>query len=472
MKFLCGYNMNLDAVYSINGDDIAELLEQVDEKTLLESIKDTSANISSLSDLIAGLVGCMREGTGAEWFIQDISVFRYLMEHFYDRSIIRIGGNMAIMANVMSEMGADEVVLNPVGNVESIKPLMSDKAIIYPKVSDMEAADGVDMADGRNGVVSGLTDNIVTKTDVNTTEDIVHFVFDFKKGTTFEVFGEYFTVARENRFIATYDNVNTELYISPAFENYSLEYVWGANGAIVSGFNQLRLSYPDGSDPIEKFENAQSLLKKWKYLNPSLLIHAELGHFSSSEMAEFIFLELSDVVDVIGLNEDEIGMLSGLHGVPKSQSQDIDAYSIVEACTRCLHTTNLKKMVVHTRDLIVSVFRDDISKCENEIQSLEFGIECAGYFAAKGKLPQRLNIVTMASELSRSVHGLEQIKHVQNFIPSIIGIGCDAGACGEYSGLNVCIVPTLLCDDPISTVGLGDTVMAASFLRWVELMNS
>ncbi|ABE52256.1 ADP-dependent glucokinase [Methanococcoides burtonii DSM 6242] len=384
MKFLCGYNMNLDAVYSITGEDIAELLELVDGDVLFDSFQRSSGAITSISDLIAGLVGCMQDGTGAEWFIQEVSVFRFLMDHFYDRAVIRVGGNMAIMANVMSEMGAEEVVVNPVGDVGSIRPLISGKNVIFPEERD-------------NNLKSSLK---------GAKEKIVHFVFDFKEGLSFELFGKNITVPRENRFIATYDNVNTELYISPAFEDYSLEYVKVANGAIVSGFNQLRSSYPDSSGPVEKFEKALFLIKEWKELNSDLLVHAELGHFSTYEMAVFIFTELSGIVDSIGMNEDEIAMLFEIHGIPKERFQEINSIVIVEACVKCIHATGLKKMVVHTRDFIISVFRDTVSSCNHEMQSLEFGIMCAAFFAATGKLPYRPDIESSVTKFSRSEYGL------------------------------------------------------------------
>lgn len=447
MKFLCGYNMNLDAVYSITGEDIAELLGSVDPAVLFDSFQSSSGNITSVSDFLAGLVGCMQEGTGAEWFIQDVSVFRFLMDHFYERAVIRLGGNMAIMANVMSEMGAEEVVVNPVGDVGSIRPLMSGKAVVFPEESDSD----------------------VKSTVKGAKEKIVHFVFDFKKGLSFELFGKNITVPRENRFIATYDNVNTELYISPAFEDYSREYVKVANGAMVSGFNQLRSVYPDGSGPVEKFEKAQSLMREWKELNSDLLVHAELGHFSTSELAFFIFTELSGIVDSIGMNEDEIGMLFGIHGIPEERFQEIDSSIIVEACVKCIRATGLKKMFVHTRDFIISVFGDAVSMCHYEMQSLEFGIMCAAFFAATGKLPLRSDLEDSVSEFSLSEYGLEQVGRVQALIDG--NFDSCVGACGKYGDLNVCILPTLICDDPISTVGLGDTVMAATFLRWVELLN-
>ncbi|NPE31632.1 hypothetical protein HNV12_27490, partial [Methanococcoides sp. SA1] len=349
----------------------------------------------------------------------------------------------------------EEVVVNPVGDIGSIRPLMSGKGVVFPEESD----------------------NDVKSTVKGAEEKIVHFVFDFKKGLIFELFGKNITVPRENRFIATYDNVNTELHISPAFEDYSREYVKVANGAMVSGFNQLRSVYPDGSGPVEKFEKARSLIREWKKLNSDLLVHAELGHFSTTGLAVFVFTELSGIADSIGMNEDEIGMLFEIHGIPEERFQDINSSIIVEACVKCIRATGLKKMVVHTRDLIVSVFRDTVSSFNHEIQSMEFGIMCAAFFAATGKLPVRSDLKYSVSEFSVSEYGLEQVRRVQALIDgddihvdSCVGSG--VGLCGKYGDLNVCILPTLICDDPISTVGLGDTVMAATFLRWVELLNS
>ncbi|WP_135605995.1 ADP-dependent glucokinase/phosphofructokinase [Methanococcoides sp. NM1] len=443
MKILCGYNVNIDAVYKITGEEISDLMEIVDMEELLENIRDAPGEIRSISDLVAGLVLHMQKDTGAEWFIYSDDVFHFLKSRYYGKSEIRLGGNMGIMANVMSHMGADQVVMNAVGDIEGIKPLMSGGNIIFSGKSVPQDAS--------------------TSKDAN---EIIHFVFDFSSGTRFDLFGTEVIVARENRFIATYDDINTELTITHEFEEYSREHVTEMDGAIISGFNQLQKCYPDGSGYTARFEKAHSQLKDWKARNPDLPIHVEFGHFMSVDMGVSIFTELSGTVDSIGMNEDELVMLTELHGVPSDMIRKMDACAILDACVKCASSTGLKKIVLHTRDFIMGIFRKGTSTPLREMRSMQFGVMCAAAFAASGKLPERSQLEDSVSGLARSEEGIRQAGKLQDLIG---GEQFEGGVCGEYRDFLVCILPTIICEKPVSTVGLGDTVSSATFLRWLEL---
>lgn len=56
MKVLCGYNVNIDALYRMTDGEISELLEISDKDELQEKICHPTDGISSLSDFVAGLV--------------------------------------------------------------------------------------------------------------------------------------------------------------------------------------------------------------------------------------------------------------------------------------------------------------------------------------------------------------------------------------------------------------------------------
>ncbi|NYT19644.1 MAG: ADP-dependent glucokinase [Methanosarcinales archaeon] len=443
MKVICGYNVNIDAVYAITGVDISDLLKMVGKDELLEKVCDAPGEIRSITDLVAGLVLHMQKGTGAEWFIYSDDVFHFLKSHYYGKSEIRLGGNMGIMANVMSQMGADKVVMNAVGDIDTIKPLMSVENIIFAGGS--------------------MTSNSSISVNAN---EVIHFVFDFSSGTRFDVFGNAIIVPRENRFIATYDDINTELSITTEFEEYCREHVTEMDGAIISGFNQLQQCYHDGSGYTERFGKAHAQLKDWKARNRELPIHVELGHFMSMDMGVYIFTELAGTVDSIGMNEDELVMLIELHGVPSDMIRKMDACAIMDACVRCISPTCLKKIVLHTRDFIMSIFRKGASTPHREVRSMQFGIMCAAAFAANGKLPERSQLEVSVRDLARSEEGMKQASKLQDLIG---GEHFDGGVCGEYGNFSVCILPTLICNEPVSTVGLGDTVSSATFLRWLEL---
>lgn len=443
MKVLCGYNVNIDAVYRMTGEEISELLHMLDREELREKLCEPPGEIRSLSDLVAGLVLHMQKGTGGEWFIYSDDVFRFLKGRYYDKCEIRLGGNMGIMANVMSHMGAEQVVMNAVGDINSIKPLMSVENIVFAGES--------------------VPQNASMSKDAN---EIIHFVFDFSNGAQFKVLGDEVTVPRENRFIATYDDINTELTITPEFEEYSCEHVNEMDGAIISGFNQLQKFYPDGSGYKERFEKAHSQLEGWKALNPDLPIHVEFGHFMSMDMGVAIFSELAGTVDSIGMNEDELVMLAELHGVPSEMIRKMDACAILDACVRCASSTDLKKIVLHTRDFMLSIFAEGASTPVREMESMDFGVRCAAAFAASGRLPERSQLGDSVRGLARSEEGLKQVTRLQDLIG---GEEFEGGVFGEYRGYSVCILPTIICEEPVSTVGLGDTVSSATFLRWLEI---
>ncbi len=118
MKILCAYNANVDALYSITGEEVSAMLASADGADVMGKITTPTGVINSISDFLAGLLFCMKEGTGAEWLIHEPEVFKRLKDQFIHRSKLRMGGNMGIMANVLSEMGAELVVPNVVNPTE------------------------------------------------------------------------------------------------------------------------------------------------------------------------------------------------------------------------------------------------------------------------------------------------------------------------------------------------------------------
>jgi len=457
MNILCGYNVNIDSVYSISGDEVSELLRSQDVDEIAGKINNPPAAINSVSDFLAGLILCMKEGSGAEWLIHEKAVFDFLKENFFGKSLIRMGGNAGIMANVLSEMGAVQVVPNVVKPSRTQVSLFSKKAIVLPRAAKpgtKEDNRGEDTRDSEDTRGTGDTG------------ELVHFVFDFKKGETFSLHGTAITVPRENRFIATYDSANIELAIDPDFDRYARQHIKEMDGALISGFHMLMDIYPDGSTYVEKLNRVIEQISMWKQLNSKLMIHAEFGHFSSRDLACDVFSKLSGIVDSIGLNEDELAMLFEVHGVPVDRILKMEAGPIIDAAAGCASVSGLKRMMVHTREFVMSVSASDAAEPVRELEAMAFGVKCAAAFAASGKLVSREFIEDVSSGLCESRIGAEQVQEVMEYLH---GKRHRHGVWGEYKEYTVCVLPTTLCDNAIATVGLGDTVAAATFLRGLEL---
>ncbi|WP_406660826.1 ADP-dependent glucokinase/phosphofructokinase [Methanolobus sp. ZRKC3] len=449
MNILCGYNANIDSIYSIKGSELNELLSTFTKEEIVDSLSNPPGEITSIPEFLAGLISCMKDGSGGEWMIHEKAVYEWLKSNYFERSLLRMGGNMGIMANVLSQLGASKVVPNVVNPSRIQMSFFSGDGIFLPSSSyssiDMESVD-----------VSAAAEEF--------DEDPIHFVFDFKKGETFSLFGQDIVVPRENRFIATYDPLNSRLRINNEFADYATTHIREMDGALISGFHMLQLSYPDGSGYAEKLDNVCEQLRLWKQLNNNIHIHAEFGHFSIPDLAISVFSTIAPLVDSIGMNEDELSMLGSIHGMDARSIIGMDSFVILEAAIKVCDISGLKSLFVHTREFVMSISSLSINY-QDEVKALEFGISCAAAFAASGKLESREFILDVASTIHESEFGRLQVGKLSD-IPSLHQ---NDATCGIFKGYAICAIPTLICHEPISTVGLGDTISAATFLRRLEL---
>ena len=490
MNILCGYNVNIDSVYRISGAEISELLSAFERTEILEKIETPPGKILSESDFAAGLAYCVKNGCGAEWLVFEQVVFEFLKNRYFEKSLVRMGGNAGIMANALSEIGASRVVPNVAVPSKTQLSLFSKKAVYFPDVP-LQTENKQDLEPGNH--ISASFSN----------QDPIHFVFDFSEGETFSLYGTEIRAPRENRFIATCDHLNFRLFVNPAFENYALKHAGEMDGALISGFHLLLETYPDGSTYKEILENSFAQLKAWKAGNEKLRVHLEFGHFSSREIANSVFLKFAGISDSIGMNEDELAMLHNLHGIPAEGILRMEAEAVGTAACKLASRHGLGKLFIHTREFVLAVFKPRnygvfgisgesgsseesgssggsgisgkwgdkessalLKAAGKNLEAMSFGLRCAGAYAASGKLEGREFVEKEASKLQESLFGMKQLAL---FLEAFGGKTCGHGAFALMEGYLICILPTLLSKSPITTVGLGDTLTAGAFLRGLEL---
>lgn len=474
MNILCGYNVNIDSVYRISGAEISELLETFEEAEILDKIENPPGKIFSESDFVAGLAYCMKNGCGAEWLVFDQSVFEFLKSRYFGKSLVRMGGNAGIMANALSQLGASRVIPNVAVPSKTQLSLFSKKAIYFPE-PPMQI-----MENTRKGPEE-------KKGAFSSSQEPIHFVFDFSEGETFSLYGTEIRVPRENRFIATCDHLNLRLFVNPAFEQYALQHACELDGVLISGFHLLLENYPNGRTYKTILDDTFSQLKSWKTRNNKLQIHLEFGHFASKEIANSVFLKFAKLSDSLGMNEDELAMFYNLHEVPGEGLQHMEADAISSAAFRLASGHGLKKLIIHTREFVLAVFKTDfefnsraVSEFEmdesessilqraarEKLEALEFGVRCAGVYAASGRLEGRKFVEEEASKLQESPFGREQIAA---FVKAFNGKTLGQGAYILRENYIIYMLPTMLSRSPVTTVGLGDTLTAGTFLRGLEL---
>ena len=432
MKILCCYNVNIDSVCTIDGVKVAKYINSRDCK-----IKDPSDCIRSMDDLLAHLLLCMKNGTGGEYPLETPDAIRESSLLVKDAPTLRLGGNAGIAADVLSRLGASLVIPNVAALSSRQADLLPGDAIRIPCYRDGD--DDITLLKPHDAVRGE--------------EEAVHYVFDFKKGEEIVLpdADQRIIAPENNRIIATYDPKNTALQVDSAFREFSDAHITEMDGALVSGFHLLHNAYPDGSTYLDHVHRAIKQLKGWKSSNPDLRIHFESGDFFDMNIRDYVISCLSDVVDSIGMNEEEF----------LGADADFSATSIIEKAVRTIDELQISRLCVHARDFIVSVLDPAYIDHESEIDALNAGAIAAASRAKAGSV-NRASLHAAMNDVKPSDAGVRECSEVQGYFN---GKSIGNGVHLELNDYSVCIVPSLLCEHPVTTVGLGDTMTAGVFLR-------
>jgi len=279
--------------------------------------------------------------------------------------------------------------------------------------------------------------------------EMVHFVFQFKKGSEVLSGGRRIVAPRDNRFIATYDPVNTRILTSQNFDNYCLDNIHDFHGALLSGFHLVPLNGYQ-----EVFAERIAQISSWKEKNPQIFIHMEMGSFQSPVIIHFLLSLLPKIpVDSLGMNEDELAAAEELQpGLPPSGWQES-----MHAAMRLREKLGMFRVAVHTRDYIMSVMQPGRISARDELIALQKGVEAATALAATG-------IATGKQKAEINPLGLEA---VEEFCRNG-AVASGRGAFLHQGEVIISMVPSLVVDKPRITVGLGDTATATMFFQ--ELM--
>lgn len=419
MNIICAYPVNIDAVYNLRGEEISSLIQSGHAPAIKSELKES---IGSQHDLISSLLFCMQQGSGAELLIESQAVAQQIEASFAWQ--FRLGGNAGIMANVLAALGA-----KPVLNAPALGPRLA--GMLHPEV-------GIP--------ISGtLQEPDRAAGESETDKEMVHFVFQFKEGDAVSAPEGKVVAPRDNRFIATFDPVNTRLITNAYFDGYCLENARDFDGALLSGFHLA---------PFEEYQEIFpariAQIQSWKEKNPRIFIHAELGSFQNPEIMQYLLPRLP--ADSLGMNEDELavadGPFSGWH-------------ESMQAAIRLRERLGLSRVAVHTRDYILSASLKGWIDPEDELVALMHGTDAAATLAATGSVvgrpPEDVNPIGLIAREEFCREGA-----------TLFG----RGAFLHSQGTLMSLMPSLSASNPQFTVGLGDTATAAIFFEELRAIES
>ena len=301
-----------------------------------------------------------------------------------------------------------------------------------------------------------VTPGRVAQAKKEASQEPVHFVFQFKRGEEIQYGRDRFIVPQDNRFIASYDPVNTALLSSLDFDSYCLKHISAFSGAMVSGFHLLTLQNY-GKILREKINQ----LRSWKKRNPNLFIHLELGSFQSPQIMSHLLDLISEVpIDSLGMNEEEMDAAVGLLNLSRKANTPASWQKSILAAELLQDKTGITRVSVHTREYIISTMRDGLLSAQDEILALQSGVDAAASLAAFGSMraapPEEFNEKGLAAAADLRRLG---------------AAGQGTGAALQSGGRILSLVPAWQVSRPMITVGLGDTATASIFFCELEAIR-
>lgn len=429
-----GFNANIDAVLKVSGVRLAELVKTC-KLTLaeLEDIKQTK--ILTPADVVKGIFKCFKQGIAEEWITEEKSVYDWLNQNLgYDR--LQMGGQGGIVGNALAAAGVQKVYVhtNSLPDLQAKQFLQQENLLSFTEDGQPSPACRINRAN-----------------DI----PLIHWIIEFARGDVVEIEGKKFRCPKANRFIATYDPLNLKLITDPHFLRHmrtaASEYV------VLSGFHALTAN----NDGVRLITEMVPEIKQWRQNCPSCTFHLEIASTQDLEIRRAIVKKIAPLMDSIGVNERETIDLLEVMGE--------DAWA--RRCAQCTTAENLFTAMVKLKEKI------GVPRIQLHMFGLYVVLQDSGFkISPQANLRGLMTAATIAAAKAGTgdisdllwAHGRE-VSDVG--LIEMAGLATAAGQAdisttgiGRYRGWDLIVCPTILIEQPVTLVGMGDTISSLSLV--------
>lgn len=293
-RFALGFGNNLD--YELVWDS-AVLERLIVEHDIREGDLDQCGRVDSERDVVVAILGFMRSGRGGERFVSSPMVVEAFATFFAKR--ITLGGTGVRAAIAMSRIG-------------------------HPSVLHL-----VTLNDGVRGLLPSASEFVCS----NDRETVYpHLIVQFDRGATVEANGVAIVAPQPNRIIFHSDLDNIHMALSEDFAVAARD----ARALLISGFNAMQ-SESLLADRLRIVANVV------RHLRDGTPVYYEDAGYYSEHLRTLVLQTLRGSIDIVGMNEDELGEHRG-------RSVDItDPRDVLDALKDVHARLGVPNVVVHSR---------------------------------------------------------------------------------------------------------------------------
>ena len=443
---ISAFNANIDAVIKISGKKIQEILSQKDFKlSALEGEGPTSIN--SKEDALRGIIKCFTGGIAEEWLIEDEDVYSWLNENIgFDQ--LQMGGQGGIVANAMAVCGVDPVYVHCASLPEKQGKLFLD----LPNLLSVDS----------KGDLKKAFD--ISRDDL----PLIHWIIEFDKGDTLQYNGKTVTCPKSNRFIATYDPLNFKLAVDEPFaktfygDEAPFEYI------ILSGYQMLKENLADGLKGIDRIEDSIEIVDKWRQGKSKHILHFEIASTQDKYIRKNLLDKLATDSDSIGFNERElIDMLEviGEEELAKVCDKETTSANLFKGMVKVYEYTDCPRLQLHMFGLYITLQKKGFSVSpEKNRKGMQLAAVIAAAKAGTGSINEK-DVLLWAKDKEVSDVGLNELQALSIEISKSFGEN-DLISTGvfESKDFDIIAVPTIIIDNPVTLVGMGDTISSISLV--------
>lgn len=405
-RVVLGYTSDLDVLLEWDSEVFSEIISKYLREEPSYQIGDVIESLESFARIVAYH---MIHGLGGEADITNIQVCEYLEKKFHTE--YALGGTCAQGAAALNAIGF---------------PVLAHITDRSNEVCRLMSGDGLQTVT-KQGVVP-MMQSATTELPVR------HMILQYPKGAVICANGRTYKAPLSNRLILDYDTIHKRMPVDPWFYEYCESHAEQIPVYCISGLNAI----VDERIMSAKIEELIQHFQAVKQRNADCIVYLEGACYLNPELKNLVFDRMSSVVDLYGMNEEELVDHACRFGL-KTNKENLP--SVLKALGLLLEKYPVCGIVMHTKDYAM-YFGQKLPNVDME-KGLTIGNLMAATRARTGRYGTYQDC-SDSMELALSAEGIRFAEELQRM---------------DFTDY-VCIVPTRYMEHPKYTIGLGDTFMA------------
>lgn len=444
---LAAFNTNVDVVVHLTNSslEIVEADPQINVEEVKRLLETDISTISNENEFLAVLLEALAAGKSHYVVLDNLDLLAWLESKFSVRKE-SMGGQAGIIANQMAALGAHSLVYTSLLSPKQGSMFLSDVQV--PVVNG-----GLKTVDIMDGV----------KSDDRTKEN---WIFEYAKGEKFEIAGQVIETPRANRVILATRPAGVVMGFSPEMEEVLPELGQELDVAFLAGFHYA----PTEKEELNRYLTASmNSVRKLKEKNSRLRLHFEYVPMNEDEAEKTMLQAVAGEIQSFGINENEIKRVLNIFGYDsecEAIQEDERAYCLYKGALRIMENLGFERIQLHNLGYYVVILTKPYEIDPQHVRESCLYASAVNAIKAKyGGYVLHENLVE-GGDIPLSEIGLEQVrkfgKEMRNLGVSIPDNFEEDGIL-EFDTHTVLVIPAHVVPNPVSTVGMGDTISSSSF---------